>query len=148
MNFADIAIEKRKIDYKFFNSINEIINWKNVEELIHQYYKKGRRIDGRPAYPGLLLFKLCLLKQWYSLTDHQLVAHANDSISFIRFLNLSLEDDVPSPSTIRQFRAIMMKTGASTKLQHLVKQELEKNRISIQKGKLMNARIIELSANQ
>lgn len=111
MNFADIAIEKRKINSKFFDSINEIIDWKNIERFINQHYKKGNRTDGRPAYPGLLLFKLNLLKQWYNLTDNQLVSHANDSISFIRFLNLSIEDEVPSQSTIGNFRAIMLNKG-------------------------------------
>ena len=145
MNFADMAIEKRKVDDKFFNSINNIIDWKSIENFINQHYKKGNRIDGRPAFPGLVLFKLCLLKKWYNLSDNQLVAHVNDSISFTRFINLSLEDEVPSTGTIKNFRFIMRKKGKYEELLKMVNNKLNDNNIEIQRGTLREAKFIHKS---
>ena len=46
---------------KFFNKLNKIIDCKGLEQEINKEYKKGESADGRPAYSGILLFKMLLM---------------------------------------------------------------------------------------
>ncbi|MFN5627941.1 MAG: IS5/IS1182 family transposase, partial [Bacteroidota bacterium] len=62
MNFSDFAVYKLKIDMKFFDNINKIVDWQKIEIIVKKYYNKGASVDGRPAYEGILLFKITLLQ--------------------------------------------------------------------------------------
>ena len=80
MNFSDFAVSKRKIDMTFFNQINKIVDWNKIEIIIKKYYNKGKSADGRPAYEGILLFKITLLQTWFKLSDEAVEERINDSI--------------------------------------------------------------------
>ena len=88
MNFADYAIAKRKIDMSFFDNINKLVDWNKLEKIIVNYYNKGESVDGRPAYTGILLFKITLLQEWFKLGDEAVEERINDSIKFTKFLGL------------------------------------------------------------
>ncbi|MEZ5679120.1 MAG: transposase [Nitrosomonas sp.] len=48
---------------------------------------------GRPAYPGLLLFKMLLVSLWHGgLSDKSVEDIANANLNVMRFLGLDLED--------------------------------------------------------
>ncbi|MCC8997035.1 MAG: transposase [Nitrosomonas sp.] len=60
---------------------------------------------GRPAYSGLLLFKMLLVGIWNGgLSDESVEDMANSNLHVIRFLGLSFEDDVPDHSVLSRFR--------------------------------------------
>lgn len=40
----------------------------------------GASLDGRPAYEGILLFKITLLQTWFNLSDQAVEERINDSI--------------------------------------------------------------------
>jgi len=92
--FADYFIEQRGYTNTFLEKIDMLINWENIEKLINMKYKKVASADGRPAYPGLPMFKLLLLQRWHGLSDPEAEAALKDRISFILFtgflLNLPL----------------------------------------------------------
>ena len=115
-SFADLAADKRKVKEVFFNQINSIINWEEIDQLIKRYYNKGFSAVGRPSYSGLLLFKITLLQTWYNLSDYEVEDQVNDRISFSKFLGLSLEDNCPDHSVISRFRTEMTKRKVYDKL--------------------------------
>ncbi|XOD68240.1 MAG: transposase [Flavobacteriales bacterium Tduv] len=39
------------------------------KEEIRKIYQKGQGIKGQPAYSGISLFKMILLRYWYDLSD-------------------------------------------------------------------------------
>ncbi len=92
---------------QFFSQVDLLIDWKPVTKLINKYYKKKFSVAGRPAYSGLLLFKICLLQTWYGLSDYEVEDRINDSLSFSQFLGMSVEDISPDHSTISRFRSLM-----------------------------------------
>ena len=53
----------------FFKQINMLIDWVEIEKEIKKVYKRGHSVDGRPAYRGLLLFKMLLIGICYDLID-------------------------------------------------------------------------------
>lgn len=69
MSFVSHHVERRTRKNSFLRQINIIIDWKPIEKEIDKIYKKGQSVDGRPSYPGILLFKMMLLQQWYNLSD-------------------------------------------------------------------------------
>lgn len=42
----------------FLNQIDHSIDWQPIEQAIRRYYAQASDVVGRPAYPGLLLFKM------------------------------------------------------------------------------------------
>ena len=71
MGFAGHHIERRIRKNSFLKQMNTLIDWKEIDEEIKKYYNRGYSVDGRPAYSGLLLFKMLLLEQWYNLSDEK-----------------------------------------------------------------------------
>ena len=71
IGFADLAAARRIKKEDFLTHINKIIDWRPVGNIINKNYQKGKSHTGRPAYDGLLLFKICLLQNWYNLSDYE-----------------------------------------------------------------------------
>ncbi len=67
---------------------------------------KGK--GGRPAYDYVLMFKILILQQFYNPSDEQIEYQINDRISFMRFLNLTIADDVPDSRTVWKFRETLV----------------------------------------
>ncbi|MDR0754700.1 MAG: hypothetical protein LBF04_04850 [Prevotellaceae bacterium] len=54
MSFSDTYVEKRVRKNVFFKHINILIDWSAPEKEIDK--KRGKSVDGCPAYKGILLF--------------------------------------------------------------------------------------------
>ena len=104
MSFTSAYVSRRKLKSEFFTQMNKCIDWNAIEVQIKKHYNKGTSVAGRPSYPGLLLFKMCLLQTWYGLSDYEVEEKVNDSLSFMQFVGLQLEDEVPDHSIISRFR--------------------------------------------
>ena len=115
MSFTEVYVSRRKLKSTFFTQIDKLINWDEMDRLIKQYYHKGFSVAGRPSYSGLLLFKMCLLQTWYGLSDYEVEERVNDSLSFMQFVGLQLEDEVPDHSVISRFRSELTKKEAFEK---------------------------------
>jgi IS5 family transposase len=143
LGFADFMVEKRKIKQEFFNQVNLMVDWRLVSNIINKYYQKGNSATGRPSYDGLILFKMSLLQTWYGLSDYEVEDRVNDSISFSRFVGISLDDVVPDHSVLSRFRTEMTKKGAYEKLFKAINKQLEKHKIIVKKGAIVDASIID-----
>src|SRR5690606_4355090 len=63
---------------------------------------KGK--GGRPPYDYVLMFKILILQRYYNLSDDQTEYQINDRMSFMRFLDLTIADDIPDSKTVWLFR--------------------------------------------
>jgi transposase, IS5 family len=143
MHFSDFAVSKRKIDMTFFDNINKIVDWNKLERIIKKYYNKGASVDGRPAYEGILLFKITLLQTWFKLSDEAVEERINDSIKFTKFLGLSLEDSVPDHSVISRFRKELSEKNALNKVLGELNRQLTKHNIIVKTGVLIDASVTQ-----
>lgn len=143
LGFADFMVEKRKIKQVFFNQVNLIVDWRLVSNIINKHYQKGESAVGRPSYDGLVLFKMSLLQTWYGLSDYEVEDRVNDSISFSKFVGISLDDAVPDHSVLSRFRTEMTQKGAYEKLFKAMNKQLEKHKIIVKKGAIIDASIID-----
>src|SRR5215831_6329364 len=98
LNLADGLVKGAN---NFLAEADALIDWSEVEQELGGIYSAA---TGRPSYPLLTLFKALLLQQWYGLSDPRTEEAISDSISFRRFVGLSLADAVPDHSTLSRFR--------------------------------------------
>ena len=94
------------------NKINALINWKNIEALLLEYYAVGRSTEGADAYPPLMLLKCLLLQKWFCIpSDPELENQINDRISFKKFLGVSIDKPSHDHSTFFRFRGRLSKAS-------------------------------------
>ena len=143
LSFSAIALSKRKLKSQFFDQMNVLLEWNSIEQEILRYYSTGFSVDGRPSYSGLLLFKMSLLQTWYGLSDYEVEEKVNDSLSFMQFVGLTIEDDVPDHSVLSRFRTELTKKNAYEKLMNLINKQLEEKGILLKKGAIVDASITD-----
>lgn len=144
-SFVTAYVEKHIQKSQFFYEINQIIDWKPIDDDLKKVYKKGLKERGAKAYSPLLLFKMQLISIWYDLSDTQTEAMVNDSLSSIKFCDLTIEDDIPGHSTLSRFRKELIEKNAYDRLLDLVNQQLSKQNLQVKKGKAkVDARLTTL----
>ena len=146
LSFAEIIIEDRlkRLDNSFLVQIDQCLNWKKIRTCINTKYTKTQNAAGASAYDGLMLFKILLLETWYGLNDRQIEERINDSLSFSRFIGLSLEHRAPDHSTISRFRTALTSLGLMDKLLKEINKQFRKLKIDrIKEGILVDATIVD-----
>lgn len=122
------------IDFEFFRSpLNKVIG-------LNTDMSKG----GRPAYDVVLMFKILILQRYYNISDDAVEYAILDRLSFMRFLGLGLHDSVPDAKTIWLFRDKLTSKGLVEKLFSLLDKQLDKDGIIVNKGKIVDATIVEV----
>lgn len=77
------------------------IDFLGLRESIEKFFNS----DGRPAIEPILLMKLELLMFHDCLSDGHVFARARTDMAYRLFLGLSLTDQLPDPSSLRDFRS-------------------------------------------
>jgi len=55
---------------------------------------------GRRPFDYLMMFNILILQRYYNLSDDQVEYQINDRMSFMRFLDLTISDDIPDSKTV------------------------------------------------
>jgi len=92
----------------------------------------------------VLMFKILLLQQWYSIADDMTEYLINDRLSFQRFLGLSLGDKVPDAKTIWLFRENLKKSEAHRELFELFTGLMEKQGVITRAGTIIDASFVDV----
>ena len=121
------------IDFELFRTILE-------DKLIKQSKGPG----GRPPYDYILMFKVLILQRYYNLSDEQVEYQINDRMSFMRFLDLTIADDIPDSRTVWIFREQLTDLGLVEELFSLFIKELEKLHLIVNEGKIIDASFVEV----
>lgn len=101
--FAPILNLRRSKSTKLDN-IDQMIDWRPVRKKLEKSLKRSANAAGKPAYPGLVMFKCLVLQRMYNLSDEGLEEQLGDRLSFLRFVGLDVVDSVPDATTICRFR--------------------------------------------
>lgn len=143
LSFSTLSVSKRKVKSEFFDQMSQLLDWSSIETEIRKHYSKGFSVAGRPSYSGLLLFKMSLLQTWYGLSDYEVEEKVNDSLSFMKFVGLALEDDVPDHSVLSRFRTALTQKDAYEKLMGNINGQLETKGVLLKKGAIVDASITD-----
>ena len=134
LSLADSFVTRRTRKGNFLNQIDQLIDWNTIEKTIEQHYAPVSDATGRPAYPGLLLFKMLLVGLWHGgLSDESVEEMANVNLHVMRFLGLDLEDDVPDHSVLSRFRTRLTKAQAWDGLLERINRQIQAHQLTVQK---------------
>lgn len=152
---------KRHRDYGFFDQdvrltklselgdpldrLNKGVDFEIFREILEQALAKvAKGKGGRRAYDYVLMFKILILQRYYNLSDDQVEYQINDRMSFMRFLNLTISDDVPDSKTVWNFREQLIDLDLVEVLFERFIKELEKLKLIINAGKIVDASFVEV----
>jgi IS5 family transposase len=121
------------IDFEMFRNVLE-----------NNLSKKAKGIGGRRPYDYVLMFKILILQRYYNLSDDQVEYQINDRMSFMRFLNLTISDDIPDSKTVWNFREQIVNLDLVDAIFSLFIQELERLDLIVNEGKIIDASFIEV----
>jgi len=95
MSFADLAVSKsleHNRSLKMMNRINKVVNWRNIEALLQEYYEVGTSNEGADAYPPLMLLKCLLLQKWFRVPSDPELENQIYPVEYMT-RNLALENE-------------------------------------------------------
>lgn len=142
LGFGDLAAERLKRETEL-DRIAALLNW---GPLSYRLEKHCRKLDGRPPFPPMVMFRALLLAQWYGLSDRDLEEALCDRLSFRRFVGLGIEQATPDHSTVCRFRERLNEAGLSDKLLALVNAQIEAQGLMLKRGTLIDATVVESAA--
>nr|WP_319385775.1 IS5 family transposase [uncultured Roseibium sp.] len=127
------------------DAIDAAIDWEPLDRLVRVLYSAG---EGRPSYRPLTMVKALLLQQWYGLSDVRLEEALSDTLSYRRFVGLSLEDGTPDHSTISRFRTALCRHELDAALFEEVLGQLEAKGMVLKEGTLLDATLVTAQARR
>ena len=112
-------------------TIKRTVPWEefrdDIEAVTETKPEERKSSAGRKPYDAILKFKILVLQSLYNLSDEQTEFLVRDRLSFMRFLDLGLEDAVPDATTIWLFREALVEAGLINKLFDHFGQHLQAN---------------------
>lgn len=125
--------------------LNETINWEMFRPMLVNAVTKeeSKGPGGRPRFDVVMMFKVVVLARLYNLSDDQTEYQINDRISFMRFLDLGLNDTVPDAKTIWLYRETLKNAGVIEGLFAQFNALLEEKGLITREGTIVDATFVE-----
>src|SRR3989442_11575226 len=125
--------------------LKDRINFELFRPLLEKTFSKDEKgIGGARPYDYVLMFKILILQRYYNISDDKMEFAILDRLSFMRFLGLTLSDKVPDAKTIWFFREQVTKAHVVEKLFDLFGEELKRNHLIANEGKIVDASFVEV----
>ena len=125
--------------------LNKCVDFQMFREFLEEnLIKLAKGKGGRPPYDYVLMFKIIILQRYYNLSDDQVEYQICDRLSFMRFLNLTIADDVPDSKTVWKFREQLVEADLTEGLFNLFPNELEAIGLVVNEGKIVDASFVEV----
>ena len=129
----------------FLARVNRFVSWEAFGPLLDASLDRSDGSQGgRPPYDCVLMFKVLVLHALYNLSDEELEYQILDRQSFMMFLGLGLQDDVPDARTIWLFRVTLRKAGAVEKLFAHFDTMLSAHGFKASGGQMIDASFVEV----
>ena len=106
--------------------------------------KEPKGSGGCPPYDYVMMFKILILQRFYNVSDEQAEYQINDRMSFMRFLDLTVADNVPDSRTIWTFREQLTDLEIIEDLFSMFLKELDSLGLIVNKGKTVDASFVEV----
>src|SRR5437867_11721558 len=101
-------------------TIRKMVRWEDfradIEAVTETKAEERNSNAGRKPYDTILKFKILVLQSLHNLSDEQTEYLIRDRLSFMRFLDLELEDPVPDATTIWLVREALAQAGLIDRL--------------------------------
>ncbi len=126
--------------------LNKTISWALFRAELKAVWRtpdeKRKSNAGRKPWDEVLMFKVLVLQQLYNLSDDQIEYQIRDRLSFMRFLDLGIEDRVPDAKTVWLYREKLAKAGMVKTLFDRFDAYLRDNGYLAMGGQIVDASIV------
>lgn len=145
MDFFFLGLEEALGDDNKFVKLNKLLDFSKFNKILKGIHTQDITNQGRPSYDSLMMFKLLLLGQWYSLSDRELASSLKLRLDFLYFTGFAPTDNLPDYSTINKFRNILIQKNKFKKLFKTLNKQLNELGLCIDnaKGAIIDATLVE-----
>ena len=125
--------------------LEDFINWEIFRTILNNAFKKEPKgPGGRPPFDYVMMFKILILQRIYNLSDEQMQFQIMDRLSFMRFLDVTLDDKIPDAKTIWYYREVLTQRNKIKPLFNKFNKLLEKQKIQVSEGNIVDASFVEV----
>lgn len=129
--------------------LKKLIDWEAFRSDIEKAREKARdrkRKNAAGAKPidPVLMFKTVILQQLNNLSDDRIEYQIRDRLSFMRFLDLNLEDRIPDAKTVWLFRETLKQAELGEVLFKRFHEQLAEKGLVAKGGQMVDATFIEV----
>jgi transposase, IS5 family len=136
----------KTVDY--LETMNKIIPRKDIIHAIQKTIPEASPLGWRPRTELVMLIKMTLLQQWYSLSDEWVEENIYDRYSFQLFCDINIgEDKIPDATTVCRFRKHCNEHKLNEKIFKIINRKLEEKWIICKTWTIMDATIITASGS-
>lgn len=143
--FWDEQERREKLNQKkpILKWLNENINWQDFRPLLETIYDKERKSNaGRKPIDVMIMFKMLILQQMYAISDDELEFQVNDRISFMEFIGLGIEDQIPDAKTVWSFRQKLSEYGLVEEVFTRFDDHLRDQGYQVETGQIVDATLV------
>jgi len=144
---ADMRLQDISEQGDPLEKLDQHINWDIFRAILNDACsacEKDPSKGGRPPYDYVMMFKILVLQHLYNIADERTEFAIKDRLSFMRFLGLTLKDNVPDEKTIWLFRETLTQRGAIRRLFKKFNKHLNKMGLIARKGSIVDASFVEV----
>lgn len=125
--------------------LSKIVDFEVFRDILETNLSKSAKgKGGRNPYDYVLMFKILILQRYYNLSDDQIEYQINDRMSFMRFLNLTIADDIPDSKTVWNFKEQLTYLEVLESIFILFLEELKVAGLIVNEGKIIDASFVEV----
>lgn len=121
--------------------IQNVIDWEKFRPILESLYTNKNGKGGHPNFDVILMMKILVLEEWFSLSDGAAEREINDRISFMHFLGYP--ESLPDKNTIWDFRERIQKHDLSERIWEELQRQIDAAGFTVQKGIMQDATFIE-----
>jgi len=126
----------------FLDEMEQIIPWQELCQVITPYYPNPKGAGRKPIGIERML-RIHFLQHWFELSDPAAEEALYDSRAMRNFVGIDLgKEPVPDETTILKFRHLMEHYNLGDELFHQVNAYLSENGMSVNRGTIVDATII------
>jgi len=141
----DFRLEKISAKQDPLEKLNKYIDWQIFRPVLNQVFEKENKgKGGRPPYDYVMMFKILILQRYYNISDESVEYQILDRLSFMRFLNLTISDNVPDCNTVWLFRENLKNANAIEKLFLCFDKQLKEQGLLANEGSIIDASFVEV----
>jgi IS5 family transposase len=124
--------------------LNTIVDWNIFIPILNKAIPRETSAKGgRPPFSNIFIFKILIIKVLYNLSFDQIEYQINDRLSFMRFLGLSMGDQVPDAKTIWLYEDLLSKSDAGKEVFEKFFEIIDSKGYITKTGSIVDATFIE-----
>jgi IS5 family transposase len=128
--------------------LNKVIDFEIFRHKLDNFFKekdKDRKSNaGRKRIDSIVMFKILILQTMYNLSDANTEYQIKDRLSFMRFLGLSIVDNVPDRNSIWLYKDSIIKAGLIDELFKDFNIALMAHGLRLNSGQMIDASIVNV----